>query len=71
MNLWTHGARRFPRTEEHGGGQLGRLLKAPFQQSGGGRRQIAVGWEGRGRQKAGSGSVDESWASSVHEKTVV
>lgn len=56
---------------EHGGGQLGRLLKAPLQQSSGGRRQIAVGWEGGASQKAGPGSDHESWDSSVHEKTVV
>ena len=71
MNLWTNSTRRFRRTELHGGGQLGRLLKAPLQQSTGGRRQIAVVWEGGASQKAGSGGVDESWDSSVHEKTVV
>ena len=71
MNLWTNSARCFRRTELHGGGQLGRLPKAALQQSSGGRRQIAVGGEGGASQKAGSGGVDESWDSSVHEKTVV
>lgn len=54
---------------EHGGVVRRTSGRAPLQQSSGGRRQIAVGWEG-GSQR-GWEADHRSWDSSVHEKTVV
>ena len=53
MTVWINRARRSRRTEEDGGGPLGRPLIAPFQQSGGSRRQIAVGRGVSGRSGSG------------------